>query len=186
MADGRYIGNSMMPPLRMVGRVSRVYTIGVARQPIKVETASPDINTVHMDRPGIRKVLGDLEAEIMELMWTWPNASGATVRDVFEVLQKRRPIAYTTVMNTMARLAKKRLLEAETSDLAYVYRPVQTQAQFVAQLVDRIVNDLLNNFSGETTTSLSKVSDRRTAKRARELLAEIERRKSDQAEKDQA
>lgn len=130
-----------------------------------------------MGRPGIRKVLGDLEAEIMEVMWAWPEPAGATVRDVFEVLQRRRPIAYTTVMNTMARLAKKRFLRAETGELAYVYRPAYTQTEFINKLVDRIVNDLVVNFSGETVRSLSQSSDQSTAHRAQELLDEIERRR---------
>ena len=70
-------------------------------------TNEPDINVFRPDRPGIRKVLGDLEAEIMELIWARPPGQGTTVREVFEVLYERRRVAYTTAMNTMTRLAKK-------------------------------------------------------------------------------
>ncbi|MCL4545430.1 MAG: BlaI/MecI/CopY family transcriptional regulator, partial [Chloroflexi bacterium] len=59
-----------------------------------------DIGTFRPDRPGVRKVLGDLEAEIMELIWDRPAGQGTTVRDIFEVLYERRRLAYTTVMNT--------------------------------------------------------------------------------------
>lgn len=69
--------------------------------------AAPDISVFRPDRPGIRKVLGDLEAEIMKLIWDRPTDEGTTVREVFEGLYERRRIAYTTVMNTMARLARK-------------------------------------------------------------------------------
>ena len=62
----------------------------------------PDISVFRPDRPGIRKVLGDLEAEIMELVWARPVGQGTTVRDIFEILYERRRIAYTTVMNTKA------------------------------------------------------------------------------------
>src|SRR5713101_5268605 len=78
-------------------------------------TSEPDISVFRPDRPGIRKVLGDLEAEIMELVWSRPADQGTTVRDIFEILyerrlrNERRRIAYTTAMNTMARLAKKNL-----------------------------------------------------------------------------
>src|SRR5437867_3873155 len=98
-----------------------------------------DLNVVRLDRPGIRKVLGDREAEIMELIWTRPADQGTTVRDVFEVLYERRlaappaerrRIAYTTVMNTMTRLAKKHLLRVEKVDQAYVYHPTLTQDAF--------------------------------------------------------
>src|SRR5258706_14199477 len=95
-------------------------------------TPEPDFSVIRTDRPGIRKVLGDLEAEIMELIWSHPADQGITVRDVFEVLyerrlsesaDERRRIAYTTVMNTMTRLAQKQLLRVEKVDQAYVYYP---------------------------------------------------------------
>lgn len=74
-------------------------------------TFDPDLRTIYTDRPGIRKVLGDLEAEVMEWIWARFNQQqGTTVRDVFEVLYKRRHLAYTTIMTTMSRLAKKNLL----------------------------------------------------------------------------
>src|SRR5229473_1055713 len=98
-------------------------------------TFEPDISVFRPDRPGIRKVLGDLEAEIMELVWARPTDQGTIVRDVFETLYERRRIAYTTVMNTMVRLAKKNLLRVEKKDQAYVYYPNATQQEFVSQFV---------------------------------------------------
>ena len=57
-------------------------------------TSEPDISVFRPDRPGIRKVLGDLEAEIMELVWSRPADQGTTVRDVFEFLYERRSPAH--------------------------------------------------------------------------------------------
>src|SRR5258705_4827182 len=122
-------------------------------------TPEPDCNVIRTDRPGIRKVLGDLEAEIMELVWSRPADQGSTVRDVFEVLyerrlsasaDERRRIAYTTVMNTMTRLAKKQLLRVEKIDQAYVYYPNFTQDEFISRFVERVLEDLLVSFSGAT------------------------------------
>ena len=70
----------------------------------------PEITVFRPDRLGIRKVLGDLEAEIMELIWARPTSQGTTIRDIFEQLYQQRRIAYTTVMSTMKRLAKKQFL----------------------------------------------------------------------------
>src|SRR5213594_3111248 len=94
--------------------------------------AAPEITTFRTDRPGIRKVLGDLEAEIMEVVWARPADEPTTVRDVYEVLYERRrrsrdTIAYTTVMNTMARMARKGLFRVEPQAQAYVYFPTATQ-----------------------------------------------------------
>ena len=41
--------------------------------------ADLDVGVIRLDQPGIRKVLGNLEAEIMGLIWALPPAHGATV-----------------------------------------------------------------------------------------------------------
>jgi len=138
----------------------------------------PTIGTFRPDRPGIRKVLGDLEAEIMELVWARPADEGTTVRDIFELLYQRRRIAYTTVMSTMTRLARKNLLRAEKRDQAYVYHANFTQAEFVSRFVGHILENLLVSFSGATLEGLEALADPRAATRARELLHEIARRRA--------
>jgi predicted transcriptional regulator len=138
----------------------------------------PAITVFRPDRPGIRKVLGDLEAEIMEVIWSRPTGQGTTVRDVFEVLYQRRRLAYTTVMNTMARLARKHLLTAEKGDQAYVYYPTLTQAEFVSRFVGRILEDLLVSFSGPTLERIDALADPQAAARAHRLLEEIARRRA--------
>ena len=141
-------------------------------------TTEMELSVFRPDRPGIRKVLGDLEAEIMELIWARPIDQGTLVRDIFETLYERRRIAYTTVMNTMTRLAKKNLLRAEKHDQAYIYYPNFTQAEFVSRFVGRILEDLLLNFSGATIESLAALSDSDAAERAHHLLEEIARRRA--------
>lgn len=138
----------------------------------------PDISVFRPDRPGIRKVLGDLEAEIMELIWERPIEQGTTVREVFEVLYERRRMAYTTVMNTMTRMAKKHLLRVEKQDQAYVYYPTQGQQEFISRFVGRILENLLVNFSGATVESLNALADQGAASRARTLLDEIAQRRA--------
>ncbi len=143
-------------------------------------TNEPDISVFRPDRPGIRKVLGDLEAEIMELIWARPAGQGTTVREVFEVLYERRRVAYTTAMNTMTRLAKKRLLRVEKRDQAYIYYPNQTEPEFVSRFVGRILEDLFVNFSGATREGLDALPDQQAAARARTLLDEIARRRAEE------
>lgn len=141
-------------------------------------SVEPDISVFRADRPGIRKVLGDLEAEIMELIWARPAGQGTTVRDVFEVLYERRRLAYTTVMNTMARLARKKLLRVEKVDQAYVYYPNFTQEEFISRFVGHILESLLVSFTGPTLRSLDALADPQAAARVRQLLDEIARRRA--------
>lgn len=144
----------------------------------EARSAEPDIGVFRPDRPGIRKVLGDLEADIMELVWARPADHGTTVREIFETLYERRRIAYTTVMSTMARLARKNLLRVEKTDQAYVYHPAFTQDQFVSRFVGRVLESLLVSFAGPTLEGLRELADPEAAIRAQELLEEIARRRA--------
>jgi len=144
--------------------------------------SEPDISLFRPNRPGIRKVLGDLEAEIMELVWQRPGDQRTTVREIFEVLYERRRVAYTTVMNTMVRLAKKRLLRVEKQDKAYVYLPNYTQQEFISQFVDRILKDLIFSFSGATMESLRALPDSEDVRMMRRRLDELTRRRVEEEE----
>jgi len=141
-------------------------------------TSEPDISVFRPDRPGIRKVLGDLEAEIMELIWARPLDQGTTVRDIFEILYDRRRVAYTTVMNTMTRLAKKNFLRVEKRDQTYVYYPNFTEQEFVSRFVGRILENLFVSFSGATLEGLNALPDQEAANLARQQLDEISRRRA--------
>lgn len=118
---------------------------------------------------GIRKVLGDLEAEVMEVIWVRGEVS---VRDVYQVLRRRREIAYTTVMTTMARLAKKRLLTQIKSGLAYQYRPAVTREAFKASVVGEVLDGLLDGFGDSVMAQLADRIGREDPKRI-EALAKI-------------
>jgi predicted transcriptional regulator len=100
----------------------------------------------HPGRPGLKKLLGELEAEIMQVVWARPDAA-ITVREVYEVLGETRKIAYTTVMTVMGNLAKKGLLAVEQTGKAYAYRATQTYERFTEAAVTRIVDELLKDFT---------------------------------------
>jgi predicted transcriptional regulator len=141
------------------------------------EPKGPEITTLRLDRPGIRAVLGDLEAEIMELIWSRPPNEALTVREVFEALYPRRRIAYTTVMNTMARLARKGLLTAERREPAYVYRATLDREAFIDRFVGRVLERLLANFRGATADRLRELVDPQTRARLLRLTEEARRRR---------
>lgn len=138
----------------------------------------PDINIFRPDRPGIRKVLGDLEAEVMEVVWARPSGLATTVRGVFEALFRRRQIAYTTVMTTMARLARKNILRVRKQGAAYAYFPTLTHDEFVSRVVGRVLADLVVGLSEHATGRLKGQVDPRVVARARRLLDEIVRRRA--------
>jgi predicted transcriptional regulator len=87
----------------------------------------------------VEKVLGPLEAAIMKVMWATDQP--LSVRDVFQQLNRRRarPLAYTTVMTVMARLAEKGILGRRLVGRSYQYEAVLRDAAAVA--VRAVVRD---------------------------------------------
>lgn len=93
---------------------------------------------------GLRLLMGELEAEIMELAWAAPGP--LAVRDVYEALRLKRAIAYTTVMTVMGRLAKKGLLTVDKSEMTHRYTPALSREAYTAQAVGGIIDRLVGAF----------------------------------------
>jgi BlaI family transcriptional regulator, penicillinase repressor len=84
--------------------------------------------------------IGSLEADILSVVW---EKNSTTVRDVYETLRARRPIAYTTVMTVMNNLVKKQLLTQDKSNIAYVYTPAIPGREVAFTVLDSVVDRLL-------------------------------------------
>lgn len=80
--------------------------------------------------------LGELETEVMSIIW---EKGEATVQDVKEALAPTRPLAYTTVMTVMSRLAEKGMLVRHKEGRAYVYTPADSQANVAGSLLRTLV-----------------------------------------------
>ena len=75
----------------------------------------------------------DLEAAIMDVDW----AAGTPVRvqEVSEQLNHDRPLAFNTVQTVMEILYRKGWLNRHKDGRAYLYEPVRSRDDYVAQLV---------------------------------------------------
>lgn len=113
-------------------------------------------DTIRLRRQGLRKLLGDLEASIMEVVWAREPGARLTVREVYEALLERRKIAYTSVMTVMGNLAKKGVLVVEKEGTAYVYIAPLTQAEYTARQVGAIVAELVTDFADPALAHFSK------------------------------
>ena len=80
----------------------------------------------------------DAELEILTVLW---SRGACTVRDVHEVIAKRRPAQYTTILKLMQIMAEKRLVHRDEQNRAHVYqasRPREwTQRQLAGDLLER-------------------------------------------------
>ena len=95
--------------------------------------------------------LGELEAEVMSEVW---QRGAATVHDVTAALQAHRPLAYTTVMTVMSRLADKGLLERTKEGRAFIYRPATSRDELAGSMLSNLVRRLYAGSSGAAIAHL--------------------------------
>lgn len=78
---------------------------------------------------------GELEAVVMDRIWSRDPGNATTVREVFDGLAAERTIAYTTVMSTMDNLHTKGWLTRERQGKAYLYWPTMSREEHSARLM---------------------------------------------------
>ena len=115
------------------------------------------------------KRLGALEREVLSLVWERGETS---VRDACERLGSA--VAYTTVMTTMDRLFKKRLLSRHKVGRAFVYHATATREELEGAVAAELVQTLLRADGSGPLPILSSLVDA-VSDRDRALLDELER-----------
>ena len=102
------------------------------------------------DYVGIRKglkgqSLGELEAQILDIFWDIEPPASTT--QVFKVKYPLRELSYSTIMLTMAKLARKGILTQEKTGTkktdAFVYRPNITRDQMAVALLNAVSHQIL-------------------------------------------
>lgn len=116
----------------------------------------------------IGKVLGELELEVMEIIWR--SSSPISVREVAETLKKKRQIAYTTVMTVMGRLVEKGLLKRQESARAYIYQPNYSKDRFLTKITRQIIKTLQVHFGEAAIAHFAEEADKLALKKRKELL----------------
>jgi predicted transcriptional regulator len=113
--------------------------------------------------------LGALEREVMAVVW---KAGEINVREACDQLESS--VAYTTVMTTMDRLFKKRLLARRKVGRAFVYTATATRNEMEGAVATELVQSLLQRHGGEPLPILSSLVDA-VSERDRALLDDLER-----------
>ena len=87
------------------------------------------------------KILSGPQLEIMKVVW---RLGEATVRDVYEDLRLRRPIAYTTVMTMMKKMEARGHLEKRLEGRAFVYAATVAENQMLRWIVRDFLDRAFN------------------------------------------
>ena len=113
--------------------------------------------------------LGKLEREVLEQIWQRREVS---VRDVY--LQFEERIAYTTLMTTLDRLYKKRLLHRRKDGRAFLYSAAVGRDEFEDGIREDVIDSLFESGVNEIQPVLACFVDT-VSEHDRELLDELER-----------
>ena len=112
--------------------------------------------------------LTDTELEIMHVVW---ELDGGTVRQVYEILNQQRPLAYTTVMTMMNILEEKGHLTRRKEGRAYRYQPVRPKSQVISGMVDDFVGRFFEGSAAPLVVSL--VKDKKISKKDLDEIARM-------------
>src|SRR6478672_13789915 len=113
--------------------------------------------------------LGKLERAVLDETWQRREVS---VRDIYLAFEER--VAYTTLMTTLDRLFKKRLLERRKDGRAFLYAAVVSRDDLDRGIKEDVVDGLLGHGADEVEPVLACIVDT-ISERDRELLDELDR-----------
>lgn len=130
--------------------------------------------TVRLSADGLAKVLGDLEARVIQSVWR--IARPATAREVYDVVAREHDVAIHTVITVLNKLVRKGLLRRrKRSDLLH-YEARWSEAEFMKEASRRVVEGILSFGPSAVATSFVDVLAEADPERLAELKRLIEER----------
>lgn len=99
---------------------------------------------------GLDKVLGHLEHEVMDVLWT---TDGATGKEVLAEISRTRKIAVTTVFTVLERLTKKGLVKKTKGESFYIFSPVYSKEEFAGMVSEEVLKGVIDLWSGSAVAS---------------------------------
>lgn len=113
------------------------------------------IHRYNLDGSGLTRVLGGLEAKIMEAVWHLDAPTGK------EICEAIGPGAnYKTVLTVANRLVEKGLLVREsTESRAFRYRTVESREVFLDRIAARVANGLVTDFGQHGLSQLVRAAE---------------------------
>jgi BlaI family transcriptional regulator, penicillinase repressor len=112
--------------------------------------------------------LGELERDILTIVWRLGNVTAEQVREGLE-----RPLKDSTIRTVLRRLEEKGYLAHQTENRTFVYRPAESRQKVAGRAVKRIVDWFCDGSVEALLVGMvdSKVLDRGELKRLAERIA---------------
>ena len=113
--------------------------------------------------------LGDLEREVLQLVWSQGSATADSVQKALS-----RPLKESTVRTVLKRLEEKGHLTHSVDQRTFVYEAAHTRGRAAAHAVKRIVDRFCSGSLEEVLTGLvdARILDRRELRRLADKIAQ--------------
>ena len=115
------------------------------------------------------------ELEILSVIW---ERETATVREVHDVMNRRKPTGYTTVLKLLQLMDEKGLVERDKTNRAHVYRAKTKQNETGKQMLSDVLQKV---FGGSALKLVQQVLETETTtaedlKEIRKMIQEAEKK----------
>lgn len=135
-------------------------------------------DTVRLSADGLAKVLGDLEARVMQAVWD--TGVPAPARAIHRRVVEEHPVAILTVITVLNKLVVKRLLRRRKIDDLLHFEATLSEEELMAHATRRIVEGVLSLAPEAVAASLVDVLAERDPGRLAELGRLIRRKLKEQ------
>ncbi len=132
--------------------------------------------TFNSSAKGLGKILGELEAHILEALWQESPVSVGAVRKSVEASYK--PISYNAVMTVLNRLIPKKLVKKKKVDGVFRYAPVQSKEALEQSVAGSMLGALVNDpalFAAAKFDGLAESVDKDTLAKLKAFIDQAER-----------
>lgn len=111
---------------------------------------------------GVARFVGELEAELLEILWERP---GLSAKEVLLQLRLKKKLASTTIHTVLSRLAQKQIVSCEKDGPIARWSVCQGREEFIGGRIAELTNSLKSEFPSEYS-GVTKAKQAKTKKRA--------------------
>lgn len=108
------------------------------------------LSAVRLDARGMQRLLGALEADLMEALWA---GAERTAPEVYAALGQR--VTLNTVMTVLMRLTDKGLVARTGTRRNYRFRSAVSRAEFVAEVTRQLAQGMVQDFGDLAAVAFS-------------------------------
>lgn len=105
----------------------------------------------------MRPSLGELEQQVMDIIWEQKNCSA---RDVLTKLKHKKKLAYTTIATILQRLYDKGLLSRTYDKLGHIYSPKISKEKYSKNVAKSFLKNFINSFGDTAIASFADSIDK--------------------------